>query len=76
MRGIRNLEQRAQRSQRELDIRSNLRQWDREFPYFHHELIIRYAAGILASNAAVIACSLLRDGLFGKTGGKGNHPRR
>lgn len=68
MRGLRHIEQHAERTQRELDIRSNLREWDNEFPYAHHELIIRYAAGILASNLAVIAVSWIR--------GRGHHPSR
>jgi len=50
MRGLRQIEQQAERAQHELDLRSNLRQWDDEYPFLHHELILRYAAGILASN--------------------------
>ena len=46
---------------KELDIRQELRNWDREFPFFHHELIVRYAAGFLASAVAVSAFGQLRS---------------
>mmetsp|Transcript_15526 Transcript_15526/g.24134 ORF Transcript_15526/g.24134 Transcript_15526/m.24134 type:complete len:119 (-) Transcript_15526:314-670(-) len=52
MRTWRSLEHHHEKSSRELDIRSNLREWDSEFPYLHHELIIRYAAGFLAYSFA------------------------
>ncbi len=46
---------------KELDIRGELRNWDREFPFFHHELIVRYAAGFLASAVAVAAFGQVRS---------------
>ena len=46
---------------KELDIRQELRNWDREFPFFHHELIVRYAAGFLASAVAVAAFGQVRS---------------
>lgn len=52
MRTWRSLEHQSEKSSRELDIRSNLRDWDNEFPYLHHELVVRYAVGFLAYNVA------------------------
>lgn len=49
MRGYRSLEQGAERAQREVDIRTELRQWDNEFPQIHHELIVRWICGAIAS---------------------------
>jgi len=46
---------------KELDIRGELRNWDSEFPFFHHELIVRYAAGFLASAVAVAAFGQVRS---------------
>lgn len=46
---------------KELDIRGELRNWDREFPFFHHELIVRYAAGFLASAVAVSVFGQVRS---------------
>ena len=60
MRGIRNVQRGSQRIEREMEIRSNLAQWDEEFPFMHHELIIRYAAGLLASTAALTIYELFR----------------
>mmetsp|Transcript_25107 Transcript_25107/g.36886 ORF Transcript_25107/g.36886 Transcript_25107/m.36886 type:complete len:116 (+) Transcript_25107:177-524(+) len=60
MKGLRNLEQRANRTSRELDIRSNLRRWDEEFPYLHHEVIVRYAAGFLASSFVLAVYDSIR----------------
>jgi hypothetical protein len=53
MREWRNLEQSSAKYQRELDIRSQLRQWDEEFPWMHHELIVRYIAGLVVSGVVV-----------------------
>ena len=39
MRGLRSIQQTSERAQRELEIRSDLRRWDEEFPFMHHELI-------------------------------------
>ncbi len=65
-RNIRSLERDSDKISKELDIRAELRNWDREFPYFHHELIIRYFAGFLASAMAVAAWGHLRS-LFSST---------
>ena len=54
-RNLRSLERDSDRISKELDIRAELRNWDREFPFFHHEMIVRYAAGFLASAVAVTA---------------------
>jgi hypothetical protein len=50
----------SQRIEKEMEIRSNLAQWDEDFPWIHHELILRYAAGLLASTAALTIYDLLR----------------
>ena len=50
------------------DIRTELRNWDREFPYFPHEIIVRYAAGFVASAVAIAVWGQLRS-LFGTTKG-------
>eukprot|EP00429_Kryptoperidinium_foliaceum_P068059 CAMPEP_0176063044 /NCGR_PEP_ID=MMETSP0120_2-20121206/31440_1 /TAXON_ID=160619 /ORGANISM="Kryptoperidinium foliaceum, Strain CCMP 1326" /LENGTH=114 /DNA_ID=CAMNT_0017396613 /DNA_START=149 /DNA_END=493 /DNA_ORIENTATION=+ len=49
MRGIRSLEQSSERVQREMEIRSDLRRWDNDFPELHHELIVRWVAGAIIS---------------------------
>ena len=49
MRGVRSVQQSAERTQAEIDIRSSLRQWDNDFPEIHHELIVRWGCGLLAS---------------------------
>uniref|UniRef100_A0A7S2MVT6 Uncharacterized protein n=2 Tax=Helicotheca tamesis TaxID=374047 RepID=A0A7S2MVT6_9STRA len=66
MRGLRSLEQSAERTRRELDIRSDLRQWDEEFPFAHHELIVRYAVGALASTAAIFIYGKARGMIYRK----------
>mmetsp|Transcript_2987 Transcript_2987/g.4595 ORF Transcript_2987/g.4595 Transcript_2987/m.4595 type:complete len:116 (+) Transcript_2987:85-432(+) len=60
MRGFRNVQRGSQRIEKEMEIRSNLSQWDEDFPFMHHELIVRYAAGLLASTAALTIYDLLR----------------
>jgi len=60
-RNVRSLERDGDRISKELDIRADLRNWDREFPYFHHEMIVRYVAGFLASSVAVAAWGHLRS---------------
>mmetsp|Transcript_855 Transcript_855/g.1154 ORF Transcript_855/g.1154 Transcript_855/m.1154 type:complete len:121 (+) Transcript_855:99-461(+) len=60
-RNLRSLERDSDRISKELDIRGDLRNWDREFPFFHHELIVRYAAGFLASAVAVAAFGQVRS---------------
>mmetsp|Transcript_30867 Transcript_30867/g.55934 ORF Transcript_30867/g.55934 Transcript_30867/m.55934 type:complete len:117 (+) Transcript_30867:90-440(+) len=64
-RNVRSFERDSDRISKELDMRAELRNWDREFPFFHHELIVRYFAGFVASAVAVTAWSQLRS-LFSK----------
>lgn len=52
---VRTLESSGDRLNREMDLRSNLRTWDREHPQIHHELIVRYLCGAFVS---VVATSL------------------
>ena len=66
MRNIRSFERDSDKISKELDIRNELRNWDREFPYFHHELIVRYAVGFMASSLAVFVFDKLRALLFPK----------
>jgi len=49
IKGWRTMEQSADRTSREMDIRSDLRNWDKEYPMIHHELLVRYICGALAS---------------------------
>lgn len=49
MKGWRTLEQSAERTSRELDIRADLRRWDDSYPEIHHELIVRWLAGATVS---------------------------
>ena len=49
MRGLRSLEQGSERASREIDLRSDLRRWDNDFPEIHHELIVRWIAGAAVS---------------------------
>jgi len=44
----RNLETNAEKQQKEMEIRNELRKWDEEIPWMHVELIVRCAAGVLA----------------------------
>ena len=60
-RNIRSLERDSDRIAKELDIRAELRNWDNEFPYFHHEMVVRYIAGFMASAVAVAAWGQLRS---------------
>ena len=55
MKSWRSIEQKAERTSKELDIRSELRNWDEQFPMLHHELIIRYLSGACASYISSIA---------------------
>lgn len=59
-RGWRMIEQQADRTSKELDIRSDLRRWDDEFPFFHHELVVRYISGFLASTVVMTIYNELR----------------
>lgn len=49
MSGFRTIEQGAERTQREMDIRADLRRWDNDFPELHHELLVRWVAGAVVS---------------------------
>ena len=60
-RHLRSLERDGDRLSKELDIRVDLRNWDAEFPYLHHELIVRYVAGFIASAAAIFAWGQVRS---------------
>ena len=60
MRGLRNAQRGAQRIEKEMEIRAHLAEWDESYPMIHHELIIRYAAGLLASSAAVAVYGIFR----------------
>lgn len=46
---LRQIEEGADRANRELDIRSNLRRWDHDYPEIHHELLVRWIAGFAVS---------------------------
>jgi len=61
----RSLENNADRMARERDIRADLRQWDRDYPFLHHELLVRYCAGFVASAAAAMVWGHLKS-LFSK----------
>merc|ERR1711862_808308 len=54
MKGLRTIEQQAEKSSKELDIRSDLRRWDETYPNLHHELIVRYFTGFCASYVSQI----------------------
>ncbi len=54
------MEQKVERTQREIDIRAELRRWDDEYPYLHHELLVRYAAGFLISTIVTIIYDSIR----------------
>eukprot|EP00551_Chaetoceros_affinis_P012284 CAMPEP_0203668792 /NCGR_PEP_ID=MMETSP0090-20130426/5339_1 /ASSEMBLY_ACC=CAM_ASM_001088 /TAXON_ID=426623 /ORGANISM="Chaetoceros affinis, Strain CCMP159" /LENGTH=79 /DNA_ID=CAMNT_0050533329 /DNA_START=129 /DNA_END=365 /DNA_ORIENTATION=- len=60
MRGLRNVQRSSERIEKEMELRSHLAAWDDEFPFMHHELIIRYGAGLLASAAALAVYDLFR----------------
>lgn len=57
---MRSVQRGSQRIEKELEIRSHLAQWDEEFPFMHHELIVRYAAGLLASSVALTVYDMFR----------------
>jgi hypothetical protein len=60
MRGWRSLEQSAERTSRELDIRADLRRWDNDFPEIHHELIVRWLSGAVISVAVTSLYNALK----------------
>lgn len=62
MRSARQLEQTTHRTSRELDIRSNLRDWDNRHPEIHHELIVRWLCGAAVSVLATTFYNSLRRG--------------
>jgi hypothetical protein len=66
MRGFRNAQRGSQRIEKEMEFRSNLAQWDEEFPFMHHELIVRYVAGFMASTVALTVYDLLRSNKKGR----------
>lgn len=49
MKGWRTIEQSFDRADREIEIRNDLRRWDNQFPQIHHELIVRWLCGAVAS---------------------------
>ena len=49
MKSWRSIEQQAEKTSKELDIRTELRKWDELYPMLHHELIIRYLSAYAAS---------------------------
>mmetsp|Transcript_36426 Transcript_36426/g.55986 ORF Transcript_36426/g.55986 Transcript_36426/m.55986 type:complete len:123 (+) Transcript_36426:172-540(+) len=60
MKGLRSLEQSAERTSREMDLRNELRKWDEDYPLVHHELIVRYVCAFAASTLAVTVLDILR----------------
>jgi len=60
--GWRMIEEQADRTSKEMDIRGELRKWDEEFPFMHHELIVRYIAGFFASTVVMTVYNELRGG--------------
>lgn len=48
-RGVRHLERTVDRTQREMDLRSDLRNWDTSYPEIHHELLVRWISGAVVS---------------------------
>lgn len=60
MKGFRNVQRGSQKIEKEMEIRSHLAEWDDDMPFLHHELIVRYAAGLLASTAALTVYDLFR----------------
>jgi hypothetical protein len=59
MQGLRSLEQQSERTAREIDVRADLRRWDREYPQIHHELIVRWVCGAAVS----MLCTSLYHGI-------------
>jgi hypothetical protein len=49
MRGVRSVQVGTERAQKEIDIRSSLRDWDSQFPEIHHEMLVRWVCGAIAS---------------------------
>mmetsp|Transcript_16087 Transcript_16087/g.24103 ORF Transcript_16087/g.24103 Transcript_16087/m.24103 type:complete len:124 (-) Transcript_16087:460-831(-) len=74
MKGLRNVQRGSQRIEKEMEFRSHLAEWDDSFPFLHHELIVRYAAGFLASTVALTIWDVVRSGYGG--GGRNDRTRR
>lgn len=51
-----------ERASLEFDIRSFLREWDREFPLIRHERIVRYMCGAVASVCYTSLYKVLKQG--------------
>ena len=60
IRGVKKFEWKAERTSREFDIRSDLKNWDVQYPFLRHELIVRYAEGLLASSIAMTIISWVK----------------
>lgn len=60
MKNWRAFEQGTEKSQREMEIRNNLRKWDQQVPEFHHELMVRYLSGVVASSIVSGIYSMFR----------------
>ena len=75
-RGIRQIEQTSERTQREIDIRSSLRDWDNSFPEIHHELIVRWVAGAVVSLTVSSVYNSLKGALFGSSSSQYNNRGR
>jgi hypothetical protein len=60
MKNWRSIESSAEKASREMDIRSDLRRWDQQHPELHHELIVRYLAGVTASALVTAIFDLFR----------------
>lgn len=56
MRGVRTVQISTERTQKELDIRTNLRSWDNQFPEIHHELVIIHIANMYYPMIAFFLC--------------------
>mmetsp|Transcript_17849 Transcript_17849/g.32311 ORF Transcript_17849/g.32311 Transcript_17849/m.32311 type:complete len:119 (-) Transcript_17849:93-449(-) len=59
-RTLRSAEQHSERSYKEMEIRSDLRTWDQDYPTLHHELIVRYAVSTIASAVVVSIFNRIR----------------
>ncbi|KAL7580548.1 hypothetical protein ACA910_003675 [Epithemia clementina (nom. ined.)] len=72
MRAVRDFEQTTERTRREMDVRTDLRQWDNDHPELHHELLVRYFCGAMVS---VVATSFYQSFWRALRGGGGgtNH---
>jgi len=66
LRGLKSIEYNSEKMQQERNIRSKLQDWDQEFPFMHHELIVRYVAAFLASGTAVFVYDSFKGLLFKK----------